>query len=127
VAEMTVQEYDIARVKEFVKQSLISVCILLFLHYKYEFIQPLLIQAILPLKSAFSLPIFQIHLFRKSAEGPLKRPFKPPASPFAGLMEGKEDEDLTKSEKKKAKKAAAALLTEKPHSSEGKIEDKKEI
>lgn len=82
VVEMTIEEYDLLKIKEFAKQSLISIVILGTLHYKYEFIQPLLIQSILPLKAAFSLPIFQIHLFKKPAVGALLRPFKAPANPF---------------------------------------------
>jgi len=113
VKEITVEEYDVEKVKEYIKQTVFSCLFLLFLHYKYEFLQPLLIQSILPLKAAFFLPIFQIHVFGKLAEGDLKRPFKPPANPFADLLnenqnQNQDETKLTKSEKKKLKKLQAA-------------------
>lgn len=113
VKEMTVEEYDEGKIKEYLKESLIALLILSFLHWKYEFVQPLLIQSVLRVKSAFSLPIIQIHVFRKEPNGPLQRPFKPPANPFAQAFENvsnnsSNEDDLTKTEKKKLKKAAAA-------------------
>lgn len=87
VTEMTVMEYDLKLVQEFIRQTTISTCILLFMHYKWEFIQPLIIQSILPLKAAIFLPIFQIHLLRRPAEGDLKRPFKPPTNQLGEWME----------------------------------------
>lgn len=87
VTEMTIMEYDLKLVQEFIRQTTISLCILLFMHYKWEFIQPLIIQSILPLKAAIFLPIFQIHLLRRPAEGDLKRPFKPPTNQLGEWME----------------------------------------
>jgi len=116
IKEMTVQQYDQSKVMEYVKESSIALIILSLLHWKYDFVQPLLIQSILRLKSAFSLPIIQIHVFRKKANGPLQRPFKPPANPFAQAFENasntNNEEELTKTERKKLKKAAA--LTAEP-------------
>lgn len=85
--ELTVMEYDLERVSEFIRQTTISICILLFMHYKWNFVQPLIIQSILPLKAAIFLPIFQIHLLGKPAEGDLTRPFKPPTNKLGEWME----------------------------------------
>jgi Phosphate transport (Pho88) len=83
---MSVRAYDVGKVREFISQTVFSFFFLLFLHLKFEFVHPLLLQSILPLKNALFMPIFQIHLFGRPPIGDLERPFKAPKSPFADLF-----------------------------------------
>lgn len=93
--EMTIRDYDATKVSEFVSQTLISICFMFFLHWQFAFMHPLLIQAVMSIKNALFMPIFQIHLLRRGAEGPLERPFKPPANPFADLFKQDDDQATT--------------------------------
>lgn len=62
------------------------------MHLYFKYTNPLLIQSIIPLKSAFESKLVQIHVLGKPAAGDLKRPWKAPAGPFGGLMgETKDD------------------------------------
>ncbi|KAI9145895.1 inorganic phosphate transporter Pho88 [Paraphysoderma sedebokerense] len=81
----TNHKYDLAELSKSFNQTLIQVGILGFLHVKFGYIQPLLLQAVLPLKNLFSSPLVQIYVLGKDdkAQG-LKRPWIAP-SPFAGL------------------------------------------
>lgn len=49
---------------------------MVFMHIYMKYNNPLLIQSILPVKSAFELSIVKIHVFGMEANGELKRPFK---------------------------------------------------
>ncbi|KAI8049501.1 putative inorganic phosphate transporter, partial [Syncephalis plumigaleata] len=77
----TVCDYDQQQFWQQIKQVATSVALLGFIHYKWGYVQPLLLQSILPIKSLFDAPAIQVHLLGKPAEGDLKRPWKP-ASPF---------------------------------------------
>lgn len=80
--EVTICEYDIAELKKLIQQTVVGVAILGFLHFKFDFVQPLILQSIFPFKNLLSSPLAKIHIFGKSAEsGELKRPWKAP-SPF---------------------------------------------
>ena len=56
-----------------------------FMHLYMKYTNPLLIQSILPLKSAFENNMVKIHLFGQPASGDLKRPFKAPAGFMSSL------------------------------------------
>lgn len=75
----TNEEYDLEKVGEAIKQIAITACLISFLHYKYDFVRPLVLQSILPLKQVYSNPLVQIHLLKKAAAGSLARPFKQPS------------------------------------------------
>lgn len=47
-----------------------------FMHLYMKYTNPLLMQSILPFKSALEQNIVQIHVLGKAASGDLKRPFK---------------------------------------------------
>ena len=53
-----------------------------------KYTNPLLLQSVLPLKSALETPIAKIHLWGSPASGELKRPFKQAAGMMAGLTGG---------------------------------------
>lgn len=74
---MTISEYDSAELRKLIQQTVFSVLLLSFLHYKYEYIQPLILQSILPLKNLYSTPLFKIFILGRNAETEkeLKRPW----------------------------------------------------
>ena len=111
---MTIREYDESEVRKLIQSTLTTMCIIAVMHYKFGYIQPLILQAILPLKNVFlDSPLFQVHLFGKAAEDKLARPWVP-ANPFQQMMDNaqqkqadtvaKEEKKAAKEEKKKTKK-----------------------
>lgn len=80
----TVHAYDSAKLKELFRGQLMGVAMMGFMHLYMKYTNPLLIQSIIPLKTAFEANLVKIHLFGKPASGDLKRPFKQ----AAGLMGG---------------------------------------
>ncbi|CAG8531196.1 17268_t:CDS:2 [Rhizophagus irregularis] len=103
LVETSNRDYDLSKVQELLKQTLIGVVIMLVLHFYWNFTQPLFIQSIIPLKNLYYNKIVQIHLLGKPAEGDLKRPFKE-ASPFGQLS----DSQQPQTDKAAIKKAAKA-------------------
>ncbi|KAK7203403.1 inorganic phosphate transport protein PHO88 [Myxozyma melibiosi] len=83
----TIKEYDLLQVTTALRSSLFGIAVLLFMHFKLGYTNPLVMQSILPLKSLFEQKIVQIHLLGKPAVGDLKRPFKA-AGLFAGAGAG---------------------------------------
>ncbi|RYP68975.1 hypothetical protein DL771_006397 [Monosporascus sp. 5C6A] len=80
----TVHVYDSAKLKELFRGQLMGVAMMGFMHLYMKYTNPLLIQSIIPLKTAFEANLVKIHLLGRPASGDLKRPFKQPA----GLMSG---------------------------------------
>ncbi|KAI8333303.1 inorganic phosphate transporter Pho88 [Chlamydoabsidia padenii] len=75
-------EYDKNEVWKGLKQSGIGLAMVTFLHFKFGYVQPLIIQAILGFKIFFTTKEARIHLFNQSnSSGDLKRPFRV-ESPF---------------------------------------------
>ncbi|KAK9383536.1 inorganic phosphate transporter Pho88 [Kockiozyma suomiensis] len=79
----TVKEYDLQQITTAIRSSLFGIVVLVFMHFKLGYTNPLVMQSILPLKSLYEQKIVQIHVFGKPAVGDLKRPFKA-AGMFAG-------------------------------------------
>jgi hypothetical protein len=79
----TIKEYDLQQVNSAMKGVFQGIAMMAFMHLYMKYTNPLLVQSILPVKSAFEQNIVQIHLFGKAASGDLKRPFKA-ASMFGG-------------------------------------------
>ncbi len=75
------QEYDLAQFKTQLNQVLIGVGFMAFLHFKFGYIRPIIIQTVLGLKNAVGTPLFKVYLFKKPAVGDLARPWRP-ANPF---------------------------------------------
>ncbi|EMR09273.1 hypothetical protein PNEG_02608 [Pneumocystis murina B123] len=99
----TVREYDTIELKKAIKQSFIGACMIAVMHLYFKFSQPLLVQSILPLKTVLEGKIVQLHLWKKSASGELKRPFKKPQG-FFGVSLG----DDIKTDKKSIEQAEKA-------------------
>ncbi|CAG8441140.1 1583_t:CDS:2 [Ambispora gerdemannii] len=104
VVQTTYRDYDLEKVDELIKQTLMGVVIMSALHFYWNFTQPLFIQTILPVKNVLQNNVIRIHLLGHKAEGELKRPFKN-VSPFGALAEAQQPA-TDKASIKKAEKAA---------------------
>lgn len=72
----TIKEYDESQLKAALKGTLMGMGIMAVMHFKFGYTNPLFMQSIMPLKSAFENNLVKIHIFNKPATGTLKRPFK---------------------------------------------------
>ncbi|KAG0360663.1 hypothetical protein BGZ54_009448 [Gamsiella multidivaricata] len=111
--------YDLEQNAQAQKQALIGLALMVFLHFQFGVIRPLVVQSILPVKNALQSKWAQVHLFGKPAEGDLKRPWKAD-NPFAALT-GASNEQSEAAEKAAIKKA------EKAETKAGKSESKKDL
>ncbi|KAI0537747.1 DNA repair protein [Xylaria digitata] len=89
----TVQAYDAQQIKANFRSQLMGLAMMGFMHLYMKYTNPLLIQSIIPFKSAIEANLVQIHLFGKPASGDLKRPFKQPAGFMSGLQSGPAQSD----------------------------------
>ncbi|KKY28396.1 putative phosphate transporter [Phaeomoniella chlamydospora] len=83
----TVQEYDNSQLKQAYKSQLMGVGMMAVMHLYFKYTNPLLIQSILPVKSALEGNLAKVHLFGNPAIGDLKRPWKA-AGGMMGLGQG---------------------------------------
>jgi hypothetical protein len=81
----TVHQYDVEQMKSLYKGQLMGVGMMAVMHLYMKYTNPLLIQSIIPLKSAFESNEVKIWLFGQPASGDLKRPFKAAAGLMSGL------------------------------------------
>ncbi|KAI1424796.1 putative phosphate transporter [Xylaria sp. FL1777] len=89
----TVQAYDAQQIKASFRSQLMGLGMMGFMHLYMKYTNPLLIQSIIPFKSALEANLVQIHLFGKPASGDLKRPFKQAAGFMSGLQNGTAQSD----------------------------------
>ncbi|SAM02534.1 hypothetical protein [Absidia glauca] len=100
-------DYDKSEVLKGLKQSGIGLAMVTFLHFKFGYVQPLIIQAILGFKTFFTTKEARIHLFNQStSSGDLKRPFRVD-SPF-GMNSLNPQPKTDKASIKKAERAMKA-------------------
>ncbi|RMZ88985.1 hypothetical protein DV736_g3777, partial [Chaetothyriales sp. CBS 134916] len=83
----TVQEYDLSQLSSLYKGQLMGVAMMAFMHLYLKYTNPLLIQSIIPVKSAFEGNLIKVYLFNKPAVGELKRPWKA-AGGMMGMAQG---------------------------------------
>ncbi|KAI9364168.1 inorganic phosphate transporter Pho88 [Pilaira anomala] len=102
----TVMDYDIAEVHKTVKQSAMGILMITFLHFKFGYIQPLLVQSILGFKTFLMTKEVRIHYWGSPTVGDLRRPFRLEA-PF-GMVNEKKQPKTDKGSIKKAEKALKA-------------------
>jgi Phosphate transport (Pho88) len=88
----TIYAYDTAQLKSLFKGQLMGVAIMAVMHLYMKYTNPLLIQSIIPLKSAFESNLVKIYVFGKPATGDLKRPFKQAAG-FMSSLQGTPQSD----------------------------------
>ncbi|KAF8245728.1 inorganic phosphate transport PHO88 [Wilcoxina mikolae CBS 423.85] len=96
----TVSEYDNSQLKAAFKGVLMGVGMMAVMHIYFKYTNPLLIQSIIPVKSAIESKLVQVHLFGKPAIGDLKRPWK-----AAGFMQGLTPSSEPSSDKKSIEEA----------------------
>ncbi|KAF9433959.1 hypothetical protein BGZ76_008752 [Entomortierella beljakovae] len=113
----TNMSYDLEQNAQAQKQALFGLVLMIFLHFQFGVIRPLIVQSILPVKNALQSKWAQVHLFGHAAEGDLKRPWKAD-NPFAALTGG--DAPTEAADKAAIKKA------EKAEAKAGKSESKKD-
>jgi hypothetical protein len=80
----TVHSYDLQQMRALWKSQLMGVGMMCVMHLYFKYTNPLVIQSIIPLKSAFEGNLVKIHLFGQPAVGDLKRPWKA-AGGFMGM------------------------------------------
>jgi hypothetical protein len=85
---ITNHKYDIDQMKALYKAQLMGIGMMGVMHFYFKYTNPLLIQSLLPLKSAFENNEIKIHLFGRPAVGDLKRPFKAAAGFMSALQGG---------------------------------------
>lgn len=88
----TIHAYDTQQVRAAFRGQLMGVAMMGFMHLYMQYTNPLCIQSIIPLKSAFESNLAKIHLFGQPASGDLKRPFKQ-AQGFMSAMQGSTQDD----------------------------------
>ncbi|KAI9315710.1 inorganic phosphate transporter Pho88 [Dichotomocladium elegans] len=73
----TYKDYDVAEIKKTMRQALPQILLLGFMHLKFKYVQPLIIQSIMSFKTFFTTKEARIHLWGESTtSGPLRRPFR---------------------------------------------------
>ncbi|OQE23664.1 hypothetical protein PENSTE_c008G09544 [Penicillium steckii] len=72
----TNMDYDKGQLRQLMRSQLMGVGMMGVMHLYMKYTNPLLIQSIIPLKSALESNLVKIHLFGKPATGDLARPFK---------------------------------------------------
>ena len=84
----TIHAYDVGQVKQLMRSQMMGVAMMAVMHLYFKYTNPLVIQSIIPLKSALESNMTKIHLWGQPASGDLKRPFKQPAGFMSGLQGG---------------------------------------
>ncbi|KAL2131778.1 hypothetical protein VTI74DRAFT_4628 [Chaetomium olivicolor] len=84
----TVHAYDVAQLKNLMRSQGMGVLMMGVMHLYFKYTNPLLIQSIIPLKSALEANLTKIHLWGQPAVGDLKRPFKQAGGLMSGLQSG---------------------------------------
>ncbi|KAI8075294.1 inorganic phosphate transporter Pho88 [Gongronella butleri] len=104
---ITYADYDKQEVYKAMKQSAIGIAMVTFLHFKFGYIQPLIMQAILGFKAFFMTKEAKIHLFNQpTTSGELKRPFRAEAP--MGMSQMYPQPKTDKASIKKAERAMKA-------------------
>ncbi|EEQ91836.1 hypothetical protein RJZ56_000838 [Blastomyces dermatitidis] len=88
----TVQDYDKQQLRSLLKGQLMGVGMMCVMHLYFKYTNPLVIQSIIPLKTALEGNLVKIHLFGKPAKGELERPWKAAAGMF-GMGQGEVKKD----------------------------------
>ena len=105
------QEYDMIKVKAAFGQSIMGMCILGFIHYKWQTVLPLAIQSVVQPLLFLKSPLAQAHFWGMD----VKRPFDVPKNPLEGMM--KEMKKMQEDQKKE-KRAQSSKKTKKLTGSE---------
>lgn len=86
---VTTRDYDIGELNKLFSRTAMGLGICLFLHLKWGYDDPLLMQAILIPVQTFTSQLVKIHLLATAPVGDLQRPFKE-HNPLQALLEGQQ-------------------------------------
>ncbi|KAI9774789.1 MAG: hypothetical protein M1840_000005 [Geoglossum simile] len=86
----TIFAYDCQQLKALYKAQLLGIGMMAVMHFYFKFSSPLMVQSVIPLKSAFEGNLVKIHFFGKPTTGDLERPFKANTGLLGMLMGGGE-------------------------------------
>ncbi|KAG6033442.1 hypothetical protein E4U41_006919 [Claviceps citrina] len=89
----TIQAYDKDQLKALFRGQMMGIAIMAFMHLYMKYTNPLLIQSILPVKSALESNLTKIHVYGQPAIGDLKRPFKAAAGFMSAMQQGQAQSD----------------------------------
>lgn len=73
-SESTFMEYDLKQARSMQGGLLFNMCLMWFLHFKMEQIQPLLINSVTGVMSIVYNPLFQVYVLGRNLERPFKNP-----------------------------------------------------
>ncbi|KAJ3324077.1 hypothetical protein HDV06_000618 [Boothiomyces sp. JEL0866] len=107
----TFEEYDIGQIKTLLFQTFTGIAIIGFMHFKWGYLRPLLLQSVLGLRTLSSAPLVQVWVFGKEATGDLARPWKA-ANPLGGGGEPATEKDIKAKERKEEKKKISSKKTD---------------
>ncbi|KAI9095519.1 inorganic phosphate transporter Pho88 [Phlyctochytrium arcticum] len=99
----TVKDYDVGKLKELFRSQVTAMVILGFIHFKWGYLRPLLLQSVLGFRSLYQTQLVQIHLLGRPATGDLARPWKA-ASPFSAPPTPVTEKEIKAKDRKEAKK-----------------------
>jgi hypothetical protein len=80
---MTVSEYDRMELFALIRKTVITMCIISIIHFKFGIVPPLIVSSVLALFSLYSSPLIKIYLFGSDITRPWK---KESQNPFASFM-----------------------------------------
>lgn len=72
----TTQDYDKQQLRSLLKGQLMGVGMMAFMHIYMKYTNPLVIQSIIPVKSALESKLVKVHVYGQPAKGDLERPWK---------------------------------------------------
>mmetsp|Transcript_30328 Transcript_30328/g.93875 ORF Transcript_30328/g.93875 Transcript_30328/m.93875 type:complete len:109 (-) Transcript_30328:123-449(-) len=87
------RRYDQKKAVEALRQTMLTVAMVSFIHYKWGSPMPLVFQCITQPMNMLDAPLVKIHFFSAKPIGKLARPWKAPPNPLQEMLGGdKEDE-----------------------------------
>ncbi|KAL2109063.1 hypothetical protein VUR80DRAFT_3009 [Thermomyces stellatus] len=89
----TINAYDNQQLRNLVRAQVMGVGMMAFMHLYMKYTNPLIVQSIIPVKSALESNLAKIYIWGKPASGDLKRPFKTGGGLMAGLQGGPAQSD----------------------------------
>ncbi|PHH88823.1 hypothetical protein CDD83_6992 [Cordyceps sp. RAO-2017] len=89
----TVHAYDLQQLRTAFRGQLMGIAMMAFMHVYMKYTNPLLIQSIIPVKSALEGNLVKIYLYGQPATGDLKRPFKQAQGFMSAMQNGQAQSD----------------------------------
>ncbi|EER18806.1 conserved hypothetical protein [Perkinsus marinus ATCC 50983] len=92
VEAMTVKQYDTNKLMDLVQNQLIQIVIVVFIHYRMGYVQPLILSSVMALMTLTDSEVFKLHILKQDPHDhrALRRPFggvNPHKSGFSALVD----------------------------------------